>query len=87
MEGKSETEIRQLMQMFVYEMMQMMCARGGQTVFSSVQLSPGVPKLWKNIPIVAMGKVWDGKQAPLRVYGEFEKEVRLGFKALNGRYA
>jgi anaerobic ribonucleoside-triphosphate reductase len=82
LEGKSETEIRQLMQMFVYEMMQMMCARGGQTVFSSVQLSPGVPKLWRNIPIVAMGKVWDGKQAPLRTYGEFEKEVRLGFKAL-----
>ncbi|MGB9928106.1 MAG: anaerobic ribonucleoside-triphosphate reductase [Methanosarcina sp.] len=82
LEGKSETEIRQLMQMFVYEMMQMMCARGGQTVFSSVQLSPGVPKLWKNIPIVAMGRVWDGKNAPLRTYGEFEKEVRLGFKAL-----
>ena len=82
LERKSETEIRQLMQMFVYEMMQMMCARGGQTVFSSVQLSPGVPKLWKNISIVAMGKVWDGKQAPLRTYGEFEKEVRLGFKAL-----
>jgi len=50
LEGKSETEVRQLMQMFVYEMMQMMCARGGQTVFSSVQLSPGVPKLWKNVP-------------------------------------
>lgn len=82
LEGKSETEIKQLMQMFVYEMMQMMCARGGQTVFSSVQLSPGVPKLWRNIPIVAMGKVWDGKQAPLRTYGEFEEEVRLGFKAL-----
>ena len=82
LEGKSETEIRQLMQMFVYEMMQMMCARGGQTVFSSVQLSPGVPKLWKNIPIVAMGKVCDGKQAPLKTYGELEKEVRLGFKAL-----
>ncbi|AAM03526.1 TPA: anaerobic ribonucleoside-triphosphate reductase [Methanosarcina acetivorans] len=82
LEGKSEVEIKQLMQMFVYEMMQMMCARGGQTVFSSVQLSPGVPKLWKNIPVVAMGKVWDGKHAPLRTYGEFEKEVRLGFKAL-----
>ncbi|KKH19853.1 anaerobic ribonucleoside-triphosphate reductase [Methanosarcina mazei] len=82
LEGKSGNEIKQLMQMFVYEMMQMMCARGGQTVFSSVQLSPGVPKLWKNIPVVAMGMVWDGKQAPLRTYGEFETEVRLGFKAL-----
>ncbi len=82
LEDKSYREIKQLMQMFVYEMMQMMCARGGQTVFSSVQLSPGVPKLWKDKPVVAMGKVWDGEQAPLKTYGEFEKEVRLGFKAL-----
>lgn len=55
--NKTEKELEQLMQMFVYEMMQMMCARGGQTVFSSVQLSPGVPKLWKNKPVVAMGKI------------------------------
>ncbi|MDD2438888.1 MAG: anaerobic ribonucleoside-triphosphate reductase, partial [Methanosarcinaceae archaeon] len=82
LEGKTEKEIRQLMQMFVYEMMQMMCARGGQTVFSSVQLSPGVPKLWRDKPVVAKGKVWNGNEAPLRTYGEFEKEVRLGFKAL-----
>ncbi|HII00819.1 TPA: anaerobic ribonucleoside-triphosphate reductase [Methanosarcinaceae archaeon] len=82
LEGKSYKEIKQLMQMFVYEMMQMMCARGGQTVFSSVQLSPGVPKLWKDKPVVAMGKVWNGKQAALQTYGELEKEVRLGFKAI-----
>ena len=82
LEGKSYKEIKQLMQMFVYEMMQMMCARGGQTVFSSVQLSPGVPKLWKDKPVVAMGKVWNGEQAALRTYGELEKEVRLGFKAI-----
>ena len=82
LEGKSYKEVKQLMQMFVYEMMQMMCARGGQTVFSSVQLSPGVPRLWKDKPVVAMGKIWNGKQASLKTYGEFEKEVRLGFKAL-----
>ena len=52
------------------------------TVFSSVQLSPSIPKLWRDIPIVAKGKLWDGKQAPLRTYGEFEREVRLGFKAM-----
>ncbi len=52
------------------------------TVFSSVQLTPGVNNLWKDKPVVAMGKVFDGVQAPLRTYGEFEREVRLGFKAL-----
>jgi ribonucleoside-triphosphate reductase len=81
-EGMDYEEIRQLMQMFVYEMTQMMVARGGQVVFSSVQLSPGVPTLWKDKPCVYRGKVWDGKQAPLRTYSEFEREVRLLFKAL-----
>ncbi|MDD1715967.1 MAG: anaerobic ribonucleoside-triphosphate reductase, partial [Methanolinea sp.] len=74
--------IRQLMQMFVYEMTQMMVARGGQLVFSSVQLSPGVPSLWKDKPCVYHGKVWDGSSGPRRTYGEFEREVRLLFKAL-----
>jgi anaerobic ribonucleoside-triphosphate reductase len=81
-EGMDYEEIRQLMQMFVYEMTQMMVARGGQVVFSSVQLSPGVPALWRDKPCVYRGKVWNGEQAPLRTYGEFEREVRLLFKAL-----
>jgi anaerobic ribonucleoside-triphosphate reductase len=81
-EGMPYEEIRQLMQMFVYEMTQMMVARGGQLVFSSVQLSPGVPSLWKDKPCVYRGKVWDGTAAPLRTYREFEREVRLLFKAL-----
>lgn len=70
-------EIKQLMQMFVYEMTQMMVARGGQIVFSSVQLSPGVPALWKDKPVVAFGKVYDNW-----TYGELETQVRLAFKAL-----
>jgi ribonucleoside-triphosphate reductase len=70
------------MQMFVYEMTQMMVARGGQLVFSSVQLTPGIPTLWRDRACVYKGKVWDGKQAPLRTYGEFEREVRLLFRAL-----
>lgn len=81
-EGLSYEEIEQLMQMFVYEMTQMMVARGGQIVFSSVQLTPGVPRIWKDKPVVYKGKVWNGEEAPLRTYSEFEREVRLGFKAL-----
>ncbi|MEI6292091.1 MAG: anaerobic ribonucleoside-triphosphate reductase [Methanomicrobiales archaeon] len=81
-EGMPYSEIKQMMQMFVYEMTQMMVARGGQLVFSSVQLCPGVPTLWKDKPCVYKGKVWDGKSAPKRTYHEFEREVRLLFKAL-----
>ena len=82
LEGLSYGTIEQLMQMFVYEMTQMQVARGGQLVFSSVQLNPGIPKIWKDKPVVYKGAVWNGEQAPLRKYGEFEREVRLAFKAL-----
>lgn len=83
-ESKNYAEIVQLMQMFVYEMTQMMVARGGQLVFSSVQLTPGVPKLWRDKPAVYAGKIWNGSSpdAPLKTYGHFEREVRLAFKAL-----
>lgn len=75
--------IKQLMQMFVYEMTQMMVARGGQLVFSSVQLTPGVPKVWKKRPVVAYGKIFDGVHEERRwEYGELEPVVRLAFKAL-----
>ncbi|PKL60628.1 MAG: anaerobic ribonucleoside-triphosphate reductase [Methanomicrobiales archaeon HGW-Methanomicrobiales-4] len=80
--GLPYEEMKQLMQMFVYEMTQMMVARGGQLVFSSVQLSPGVPKLWRDKPCVYKGRGWNGRENPLRTYGEFEGEVRLMFKAL-----
>jgi ribonucleoside-triphosphate reductase len=82
MEGMPYEEIKQMVQMFVYEMTQMMVARGGQLVFSSIQLSPGVPNLWLDKPCVYKGKIWDGKSAPRRTYSEFEREVRLLFKAL-----
>ncbi len=82
MEGMPYEEIKQMVQMFVYEMTQMMVARGGQLVFSSIQLCPGVPTLWQDKPCVYKGKIWDGKSAPKRTYGEFEREVRLLFKAL-----
>jgi len=80
--GMEYEEMKQLMQMFVYEMTQMMVARGGQLVFSSVQLSPGVPKLWRDKPCVYEGRVWNGQDAPLKTYGSCEREVRLLFKAL-----
>lgn len=81
-EGYEYDTYKQCMQMFVYEMTQMLVARGGQVVFSSVQLSPGIPELWKDIPVVYRGKIWDGNQSELRTYGQFELENRLLFKSL-----
>jgi anaerobic ribonucleoside-triphosphate reductase len=75
-------DIKQLMQMVVYELTQVLVARGGQTVFSSLQLSPGVPEIWRDVPIVYKGKLWDGEKNPRITYGQFEREVRLAFKAV-----
>lgn len=81
LEGMPYKEIKQLMQMYIYEMSQMMNARGGQAVFSTTQLTPGVPNIFKDVSIVARGKIWNGIQAPKKTYGQFEREVRLAFKA------
>lgn len=75
--GKTEKQIEQLMQMFVYEIAQTMVARGGQVVFSSIQLTPGVPELWKNVQSVYAGEVHEDE-----LYGTFEPEVRLAFKGV-----
>ncbi len=73
---KSYKEIKQLMQMMVYELNQMYVSRGGQAVFSSVNLTPGVPEVFKDAHAV-----WGGKVLSQR-YGEFESQVRLAFRAL-----
>ena len=77
MSGLSYAQIRQLMQMMFFELTQMYVARGGQPVFSNIQVTPGVPELWKDKPAVYRGRVGP------ETYGEFEDEVRLMFRAIN----
>ena len=90
--------IKQMMQLLMYELNQMYISRGGQTIFSSINISPGVPKILEDVPVVWKGILWDGKpQAygkmdqgiyadnivyPKKTYGDYEREVRLMFKAL-----
>jgi anaerobic ribonucleoside-triphosphate reductase len=76
MRGFSYDRIKQLMQMMFFEYTQAYVARGGQLVFSNIQVQPGVPELWRKVPAVAHGRVGPD------VYGDFEDEVRLMFKAL-----
>ncbi len=77
MRGLSYDKIRQLMQMMFFEYTQAYVARGGQLVFSNIQVQPGVPELWRKVPIVARGKIGPD------VYGDYEDEVRFLFKALH----
>jgi anaerobic ribonucleoside-triphosphate reductase len=74
--GLGYEKIRQLMQMMFFEYTQAYVARGGQLVFSNIQVQPGVPDLWKNVPVVMHGHVGPD------VYGTYEDEVRTMFKAL-----
>lgn len=76
MRGLSHDEVKQLMQMMFFEYTQAYVARGGQLVFSNIQVQPGVPEIWRDVPIVARGRVGPD------VYGDYEDEVRLMFKAL-----
>lgn len=70
----SDDEMKQELQMFIYECNTMLVARGGQAIFSSVQLTPGTPKLWWDRPVVAYGKVFDDW-----TYGELDGTVRKMF--------
>jgi len=83
MKDKTYKEIKQLMQMMMYELNQMYISRGGQVIFSSINVSPGCPKVLENIPVVYAGMIYDGKEnRPLWTYGELEREIRLQFQAL-----
>lgn len=74
--GLNYKEIKQIAQMMFYELTQTYIARGGQPVFSNLQLPMGVPDIWKDVPIVARGKVGPD------VYGNYEDEVQSFFRAI-----
>ncbi|MDP7079345.1 MAG: anaerobic ribonucleoside-triphosphate reductase [Candidatus Undinarchaeales archaeon] len=78
MKGKSYKEMKQLAQMFIYEMSQIYVARGGQTVFSSIDIEPSVPKQLLDVPAVLPG----GKVDKNITYGDFQKETNQFFKAI-----
>ena len=74
--GMDYKQIKQMAQMFLFEMSQMYVARGGQTVFSSINIEPGVPKVLENIPAVLPGGVV-GKNT----YGDYYDEINQFFRA------
>ena len=75
MKDLSYEEIYQLVQMMVYQLSQSQ-VKGGQPAFSTLMLSPGCPNIWKDKPVVSHGQV-----SKTLVYGDFEKEIQMIFKA------
>ncbi len=74
--GKDYSEYKQAAQIMIYEMSQMYVARGGQVVFSSINIQPDVPKTLENIPAVLPG----GKVTE-KTYGDFAEETHKLFDA------
>lgn len=67
--GKSDKEIHQLAQMMIYEYSQQAVARGGQAIFSDINLYWEVPKHFENVPAIGPGGEYTGK-----TYSEYHEE-------------
>lgn len=60
--GMSEKEIKQLAQMMIYEYSQQAVARGGQAIFSDINIYWEVPKHFKNVQAIGPGGQYTGKK-------------------------
>lgn len=74
--GMSFDEVKQVAQAFVYEMNMQYVARGGQVVFSNVNIELTVPPFLRDEPAIGpKGKV-------VGTYGDFEDELQVFTEAL-----
>lgn len=69
LEGRSDREVKQLAQMMIYEFSQQAVARGGQAIFTDINLYWEVPKHFENVPAIGPGGEYTGK-----TYGDYKKE-------------
>jgi len=74
--GKSYKKIKQAAQQLIFTLTQQYVARGGQVIFSSVDLTPGIPKIMRDVNATLPGGKTDGS-----VYGDFEEEAQKFFNA------
>ncbi|MBI5400034.1 anaerobic ribonucleoside-triphosphate reductase [Candidatus Saganbacteria bacterium] len=68
---KSDKEIHQLAQMMIYEYSQQAVARGGQAIFSDINLYWEVPKHFEKVPAIGPGGQYTGK-----VYADYIQEAQ-----------
>ena len=71
LEELSDAGVKQLAQMMIYEFSQQAVARGGQAIFSDVNIYWEVPKHFEDVPAIGPGGVYTGK-----TYGEYEKQAQ-----------
>jgi anaerobic ribonucleoside-triphosphate reductase len=69
--GRSDRDIRQLAQILIFEYSQQAVARGGQAIFSDINLYWEVPKHFESVPAIGPGGEYTGK-----TYGEYQEEAQ-----------
>jgi len=67
--GMSDKDIKQVAQMMIYEYSQQAVARGGQAIFSDINLYWEIPKHFENVPAMGPGGKYTGKN-----YSDYIKE-------------
>ncbi len=77
-EGLDYEKVKQLAQMFIYELSQMYVARGGQVVFSSIDCDMSVPEQFRDIPAILPG----GRVKDSVTFSDFEDETKTLFNAI-----
>lgn len=71
LEGLSDKEVYQVAQMMIYEYSQQAVARGGQAIFSDINLYWEIPKHFENVPAIGPGGKYTGK-----VYADYIKDAQ-----------
>ncbi len=69
LEGMSDKDIKQVAQMMIYEYSQQAVARGGQAIFSDINLYWEIPKHFEEVPAIGPGGEYTGKK-----YKDYIKE-------------
>lgn len=71
LEELSDKDVKQLAQMLIYEFSQQAVARGGQAIFSDINVYWEVPKHFEDVPAIGPGGEYTGK-----TYGEYEAQAQ-----------
>ncbi len=75
--GMSDQELEQLAQMMIFEFSQQAVARGGQAIFTDLNLYWEIPKHFENVPAIGPGGEFTGK-----TYRDYLNESQRFAKAL-----
>ncbi|MFC1524160.1 anaerobic ribonucleoside-triphosphate reductase [Thermodesulfobacteriota bacterium] len=71
LEELNDKQVKQLAQMLIFEFSQQAVARGGQAIFSDINVYWEVPKHFENVPAIGPGGKYTGK-----TYSEYEGQAQ-----------